>query len=85
MKRPDNPLVMAESIAEKLNLVPWPLTAFLSFNTNSERFFVHVVRANDPEAERMRHQGLLEVGTYNGKATAENIAGDILDGMARFR
>jgi len=86
-KSPSSPITMAEKILERLDGVPWPLSAWLE-QTRNESTHVHTYRENDPEVERLRTKRLanwIELGVYDHRAAKSDVVADVLDAMGRVR
>lgn len=78
VKRSPNPLEMAESVCERLEQVPWPLSVWLTLSKDgTDAILTH--RSETPEEARYRALGEgIEVGTYRKGHPANAIRDDIL-------
>ena len=81
----NNSVVLAESILDKLDGVPWPLVAFLEL-THTQSVRLHTYRSNDPEVDRLNAtKGYAWVGCYSRGASKSQVIEDINETMARIR
>lgn len=81
----NSPVLMAESILDRLDGVPWPIVAFLQ-KSKTESVRLHTFRSNDPEVDRLNStKGYYWIGCYQRGASKSQVVEDISETMSRMR
>lgn len=81
----NSPVLMAESILDKLDGVPWPIVAFLE-KSRTESLRLHTYRSNDPEVDRLNStRNYYWIGCYQRGASKSQVVEDVSETIGKVR